>query len=348
MLTSPAPLPMTKPALVALTLLCAVAHADPVRIRIASVAPEGTSWAREFAALTRDVAAGTDGQVQLKFYLGGVAGDEMTVVDRIRRGQLDGSAAAVNCEVLAPSFRVAHVLGLFRSRDEFRHVLGKLRQRLYKEFRAAGFAGLGLGNFGNVILFSRHPVRSMAELKKHRYWVWKQDEVWTRFLPEMGIQGTPLDIGDAARAYEDARVDGFFSVPMAALAFQWSAQTRYFSDMHMAAVPGCLIVAQRALDPLPLAHQQAIREAGARMEARFEEIGRREDAALIGGLFERQGLIRVHADDTFRAEFFEAARQARERIGPALVPPELIQQVLAWLADYRADHPTAATDLPSR
>jgi TRAP-type transport system periplasmic protein len=328
-----------KAAWFALALLSAVAHADPVRLRFASVAPEGTSWAREFAALTREVAAATQGEVQLKFYLGGVAGDELTVLDRIRRGQLDGSAAAINCELLAPSFRVAHLLGLFRSRDEFRHVLGKLRQRLYKEFQAAGFAGLGLGNFGSVMLFSRYPVRNMAELRQHRYWVWKLDDVWTRFLPLMGVNGVPLDLPEAARAYEDKRTDGFFSVPMGALAFQWSAQTRYFSDMHMAAVPGCLIVAQRALDALPIVHQQALRAAGARMEVRFEEIGQREDAALVGGLFERQGLTRVHADANFRTEFFEAARLARERIGAELVAPELIQQVLSWLGDYRADHP---------
>jgi TRAP-type C4-dicarboxylate transport system substrate-binding protein len=275
--------------------------------------------------------------VQLKFYLGGVAGDEMAVLERIKRGQIDGSAGALNCEKLSPSLRVARIPGLFRAREEFRHVLGKLRKRLDKEFAHSGFLAIGLGSFGSVMLFSREPVRTMEELRHGHYWIWELDEVYQKLLPEMGIHTVPLPVDQAGRAYADGRHDGFFSVPGGALAFQWSAQTRYFSDLHFSTLPGCLILAQRAVDPLPLAWQQAIRDAGARMESRFEEIGRLEDEALETRLFEKQGVTRVPASEGFRAQFFEAARQARDRVGTKIIAPELIAQVLEWLADFRAE-----------
>jgi hypothetical protein len=40
----------------------------------------------------------------------------------------------------------------------------------------------------------------------------------------------------------------------------------------------------------------------------------------------------------FLSEFFELARDVRARADNRVVDEKLIQQVLAWLADYRAEH----------
>jgi hypothetical protein len=46
----------------------------------------------------------------------------------------------------------------------------------------------------------------------------------------------------------------------------------------------------------------------------------------------------VPVTPAFRAEFFEAARVAREKLGDQLVPRALLQKVMSMLADYRAEH----------
>src|SRR4051812_33372117 len=82
--------------------------ADPSRVvRMASVVPEGTSWARELRAWARDVETQTRGALKIKLYLGGIGGDELEVENRIRRDQLDGAVSAgMLCEKLAPTMRV--------------------------------------------------------------------------------------------------------------------------------------------------------------------------------------------------------------------------------------------------
>ena len=79
---------------VALLVLCAasVAQAAPSVIRFSSPAPEGTAWAREGLAFKRDVESLTHGQVTIKLYFGGITGEEMQTVERVRRDQLDGFA----------------------------------------------------------------------------------------------------------------------------------------------------------------------------------------------------------------------------------------------------------------
>jgi TRAP-type C4-dicarboxylate transport system substrate-binding protein len=304
---------------------------------MAAYAPEGTIWARQFHAFDREVQAATGGKVQIKWYLGGIAGDEATALARVRKGQLDGEAGALFCEELAPSIRVGRVVGLFRNRDEWHHVMGRLRKDLDRELQKSGFVNLGIGTFGNILMFSRDPIRTIADLQRERFWVYDLDTVTQAMLRQMGANLAPLPVDDGLKAYDERRVDGFLVTAAIALAFQFSARTRYYSDLAVGILPGCIVIAQRAFDPLSLDEKAAIMDAAAHFQARFEELGREQDDALLGGLFQRQGLRETKADPVLREAFFEAAHAAREKLGAGLVSEELLQRVLTWLADFRAD-----------
>jgi TRAP-type C4-dicarboxylate transport system substrate-binding protein len=315
------------------------ARAEPIVLRMATVAPPGSAWARLEVDFERDIEALTAGRVHMKWYLGGIAGDELEMAERIRREQLDGVASGgMLCMKLAPSMRVLRVLGLFQNRDESAYVSGRLKPLFDEEFARAGFVNLGEFGIGPDVLFSREPVRSLAELRKTRLWIWDIDAVLALELPLLGVPVVPLPITQANRSFERGSFDGFYAVPTGALAFQWSAGARYFADLRPSFLRGCLVVTSRAFDELPADGQRAMRAASAKLLARIEDLGRAQDEALLGGLFAKQGVQRIAVGDLFRMEFFEAARAARERLGDRLVPSELLGKVLALLADYRAEH----------
>src|SRR6202012_1205414 len=81
------------------------ARADRIVLRMATAAPDATSWAKELRAFGRDVEASTDGQIAIKWYMGGVAGDEKEALERIGKTQLDGMASGIECGEIAPSMR---------------------------------------------------------------------------------------------------------------------------------------------------------------------------------------------------------------------------------------------------
>jgi TRAP-type C4-dicarboxylate transport system substrate-binding protein len=324
--------------LLASTSALAEPTAAPIRIRMAAYAPEGTSWAREFHTIDREVQEGTRGRVQMHWVLGGIAGDEFTALERVRKGQLDGEAGALFCERLAPSMRVGRIVGLFQNREEWHYVMSRLLRELDAEFAKSGFVNLGIGSFGNVMVFSRHPVRSMADFKRQRLWVYDLDDINRVMLRRMGANLVPLPLDQALKAYDEERIDGYLATATAALAFQWSARVRFYSDLAVSELPGCFVIAQRALDPLTLAQREVIRTAVAKFVGRFNELGRMQDAQLLNGVFEKQGLHPIPASEALRSDFYEAARTARDQVGGQLVPPELLQRTLSWLADYRSEH----------
>ncbi|MGZ3426161.1 MAG: TRAP transporter substrate-binding protein DctP [Polyangia bacterium] len=323
---------------VALIWAAASARAEPIAVRMASMAPDGTAWARELKAYARDVAGLSNNELRLKLYLGGIAGDEAAVPDRIKKGQLDGEMAAVTCERMAPSLRVLRVPGLIRRRDEANYVIDRLRPTIDAEFRKNGFALLGLTWFGSDILFTKKPVHSMDELRKLRLWIWNLDVVWSNEMQHLGLQVVPLSVEAAGQAYDDGKVDGLLALPSAALVYQWSARSRYFTDLPIAAMAGCNFVSTSVFDGLSMTAQSALRQASAKLNFRISEANGALEDALIGGLLEKQGVHRQPANEQFRIIFFDAAKDAREKLPSSIVPPQLITQVMGWLSDYRASH----------
>ena len=317
--------------------LASAARADEVTLRMGTMAPDGTAWARELNAFSREIESRTAGQVRVKWYFGGISGDEPTMGERIRRGQLDGAASGGPlCEALAPSMRVMRVVGLLTTQKEAGYLAGQLWSVFQSEFHKSGMVALGTTPLGPHILFSRTPIRSLDEFKRTRFWVWDRDDVLRAELATFGADMVALPVADAYAAYDEHRIDGFIAPASVALAFQWSALARYVTDLRLDYITACVVVADRAFDPLPPAAREVIRSAGGKLAARFSDIGAEQDQLLLDRLFKRQGVITVPVDPRLATEFFELARATRDRLDPRLVPAALLSRVLGILADFRA------------
>jgi TRAP-type C4-dicarboxylate transport system substrate-binding protein len=331
----------------ALTLALALALALPSTataepkyvIRMAAIAPEGTGWAREVRGFSRELEAATHGDVLIKWYMGGIAGNEVQVLDRIQRGQLDGAASAGPlCQRWSPLWRVFAVMGLFQSREELDYVQQQLRGPLEEDFRKAGFEMLGMGDLGPHVILSNAPLRTLDDFRHIKLFHWNLEEVGLMMSREMGLQVVPLPLEEAARAYDERRVEAFVSVPTATLGFQWYTRAHHMLDLRMGFVAGCIAMTSRAFDRLPPPYRREALAAAAKLAVRIGDMGRRQDEQLLSGAFQKQGVSPAAATEALRTQFLSVARAARERLGARLVPREVMQRVLALLADYRAEH----------
>ncbi|MDB4970205.1 MAG: TRAP-type C4-dicarboxylate transport system, substrate-binding protein [Myxococcales bacterium] len=308
-------------------------------LRIATVSPTGTTWARLVESMGNDIERMTNGKVHIKWYFGGIAGDEMEAARRMQAGQLDGLlSGGPYCESAMPTMRVLSIPALFQDRDEAAYVMHLLRPDLNQEAERSGYALMGTTGLGPALVFSRMPIRNMSELRKTRLWAWDLFGGEIAAERKMGLSIEPAAVERASRAYDDNKVDGFISIPAAALAFQWSARARYIVGLRIRYLTACVLISHASLDRLPIEHQNAIRASFAKGDARMEDLGRQQDDELLGGLFARQGLQPVPVSETFRSQFFEAARKARQALGERLVPPDLLARIEHLLADYRAEH----------
>ena len=330
---------VTRATLVAGALLVASdgGAAEPTHLlRMAAIAPEGSMWGRLLVEMDQEVRASTRGSLRIKWTFGGVAGDETTALDRVRRHELDGEAGAAFCARVAPTLRVLEVAGLVQDDDEAESILRALRPEVEHDFEHTPFRLLALSSgFGHRVLFSRAPVRSLEELRRGRYWVYELDDVEVAQYAKMGITVEPSRPEQAAQRFDSGRLDGFISIPYAAVAYRYSTRARYYTDLHAGFLPGCLVVARDRFAALTPGERKALHEAATRLETRFRLAGREQDRALEASLLAKQGLKEAALSPSFRAAFLDAARAAGDRLGPELVPRGLVERVRGLLEDIR-------------
>jgi TRAP-type transport system periplasmic protein len=71
---------LSRAVMTVLATLSLAASAHAATLKIATLAPEGSSWMREMRAAGDALKAGTEGRVELKFFPGGVMGNGETVL----------------------------------------------------------------------------------------------------------------------------------------------------------------------------------------------------------------------------------------------------------------------------
>ncbi len=329
----------------AILTVAVVVHAAPARgepvahLRFAAIAPEGTSWAREARAFSREIAAASEGRVDVRMYLGGIAGDDLEMGRRMRRDQLDGVlSAGTVCQEVAPSFRVFRIPGLIQDRGEIGYVLTRLLPTLQAEARKHGVVLLASASMGRDVVVSRVPIDSLDTLRRLPLWQWDLEPVTIAYSRAMGLHVVPLPVAEAGRAYEERRTDGFIAIPTAIFGFQWFTRELYLSELPFAPVIGCVLMSTAAFDRLPPELRPVIEGAAVKMGLRYTETTRMQDEQLLGGLFAKQGVHITAVTPFLRAQFLEAAKAARERLGATVVPSELLLRVQSFLADYRNEH----------
>jgi TRAP-type C4-dicarboxylate transport system substrate-binding protein len=156
------------------------------------------------------------------------------------------------------------------------------------------------------------------------------------------MSGVPLGFDKGLAAYDEHKIDGFIIIPAGALAFQWTSNAKYVLKLPTTFISGCFIVANRAFDSIPLAHQKAIRAAAAKAFVRVSDMGRIIDDQLLGSLLQRQGLKAVEPSDELRHDFAAAAHDAIVKLGTKLMPKALLDEVNRYVAEYRASHKHAS------
>lgn len=328
-----------------LALALAAAAAAPAlaqqkTIKLATLAPEGTSWMNVMADLDREVRERTGGAVGFKFYPGGVAGDEKVVLRKMKVGQLQGGAfSGTGLGEINPSCRVLELPFLYREYGEIDHVKSKIDGRLRAEFEKKGHVLLGWAEVGFAHMFSNRRLMTIEDVRSSKPWVWEGDPLATEAFRAFGVNPTPLALPDVLTSLQTGLIDTVYNSPMACIGLQWFPKLKYMLAEPITCGQGAILVQKSFFDKLAPEHQQVLRELGEKHGERLKEISRKENAEAVPTLKEKG--IEVLVWDPQEVAGFEPVGQkvAESLAGEGegkLFSRALLDEVRALLAEYRA------------
>ncbi len=239
--------------------LATPALAAPVEIKIATVAPNGSSWMKIFNKMKKKVKKETAGEVKIKFYAGQVQGDEKDVVRKMRTGQLQGgSFTAVGLGKLNPKVLVLQMPMLFDTEKELDKVRKAMRTEFEMSFINKGYVLLGWGDVGWVYIFSKKPIDSQPSLRKQKVWVWKDDPISKKMMKIAGVSPQLLGLPGVYPALNTGMVNAVYNAPLACLTLQWYTKVKYYTDYKLAIAIGATVINKATWDKISAANQKKV------------------------------------------------------------------------------------------
>ncbi|TET84250.1 MAG: ABC transporter substrate-binding protein [Desulfobacteraceae bacterium] len=221
-------------------------------IKFATVVPEGSTWMKHMRALDKELREKSDGRLGFRFYAGGIAGDEVDVLKKMRIGQIHCAAfSGVGFGQILPMVRVLDLPFLFRNDKEIDLVHGEMRPFFTNEFRRKGFELLAWGEVGNVHLFSREPIQRVKDLSGLKVWTWSGDPIAKQTFSNMGVNPIPLSITDVTTALNTGMIDTIYAPPLGALALQWHRSMKYMTALPLTHSTGAVLITSKYFKKLP-------------------------------------------------------------------------------------------------
>lgn len=151
--------------LVLLALFGSKAHADVVRLRVGTLAVDGSRYMTDILAMSKEIELRTRRRVRLDWVTGGQLGDDHAMAKQIRDGSLDGGGLSETGLIsLVPEMAAWQYPGLFRDYLEVDRATAALDAQIRERFAShqlvfAMWADLGFAN-----LFSTQPIANLREL----------------------------------------------------------------------------------------------------------------------------------------------------------------------------------------
>lgn len=302
-------------------------------IKIASLAPKGSSWMKSFEKTNRDIKSATNGEVELKIYGGGVMGDEGAMVRKIRTGQLDGAAVTnVGLGDIAAELLVLQLPLTFKDYKELDYVRDKMTPTFEKILAEKGFVLLHWGDVGFNYVFSNEAVGVPNDIKKTKMWVWDADPISKAVMEVAGVNGVLMGVPDVLPSLQTGVIDAFNNSPYGAVALQWHTKASYVLNLKLAMVIGGLVVSKKTWDAIPANHQEAIMKIAHKNGLDLLTQIRRDNQNAIGTI--QKSSIQLTQPGDINA-WLTLAKSVEAKLSGTLFPKPLVAEMKKHLADYR-------------
>ncbi|MFB6265269.1 MAG: TRAP transporter substrate-binding protein DctP [Bradymonadaceae bacterium] len=302
-------------------------------LKIASLAPEGSTWAKAIERMDRKIRKRTDGKVSLQLYPGGVMGDEPAMVRKMRTGQLDGAAVTnTGLAKIAPEVLVLQLPLLFKNWDEVDYVRQKMSEKFQSLLRDSGFTLLSWGDVGFNYIFAKKPIRKPTDLQSVKLWVWESDPIMKKIVEIGDVNAVPLTVTDVLPSLSTGVINAFSNSPYGAVSLQWYTRADYVTNLKLGVVVGGLVVRTKSLQKLPEKYRSIVHEV-------TDEYGRemleqiRKDNRKAMKTIQSTGVEVVQPKSM--EKWNEMAKKTRQELAGELFPATLLETIKGHLETYR-------------
>jgi len=304
-------------------------------IKLATLAPEGSTWAKTFNALGSEIMKKTENKVQFRIYPGGILGDEKDVLRKMKIGQIQGAAlTAGGLSAIYKDIDVLQIPFLFQSYGEVDYVLTKMDSYFRKGFEENGYVLLGWSEAGFIYLMSTIPIASVSDLKKAKVWIWEESPMSKAIFDEAGVSAIPLSIPDVMVGLQTGLVNVVYVPPTGAISLQWFTKIKYVTDVPLVYLLGGLVLRKDTFNQIPPSLQSILLESFQKHLEPLKAVTRDENRDAMK-VMTKQGVKLVTPSKDQVDEFKKLSNKAMGHITGQSFSKKSLEEATSLLESYK-------------
>lgn len=306
------------------------AAAAGTELRIATVAPAGSSFHKRLQALSTEWSHGAGG-VSMNIYAG-TQGGELQIVRRMRVGQIQGAMlTSVGLAQIERSVTALQYMPMmFHDWDDVDAVREKLRPELERRLSDAGYIVMFWADAGWVRYFSNKPIKRLQDMKSLRVYASSGDpesvELMRSYYTPVVLEPDQILLG-----LRNGMIDALPVPAFLANFSQVPTYAPYMLDLRWAPITGALVVTRRAWDKLDPAAQAWLRESSEKAGVEMRRASRAEDEQAVQAMKDKMGLKVIPMTPEAEREWRAEVAHIYPRIRGTLVPAQMFDVTVETL-----------------
>ncbi|MGA9575299.1 MAG: TRAP transporter substrate-binding protein DctP [Lysobacterales bacterium] len=333
--------PMAARIIMGLILLGAVSTASAQTIKLATIAPEGSSWMDAMRAGAAEIDKRTAGRVKFKFYGGGVQGNDRQVLRKIRIGQLHGGAFTANGLIDVQKDSQLYALPmLFNNLEEVQFVRTRMDAKLRDLIEQAGYVNFGFAGGGFARLMSNKPIANLKDLQGKKVWIPDGDRFAYEASKALGISPVLMPLTDVMTGLQTELIDTIMSPPAATIILQWNTKVSYITELPVSYIFAMIAIDKKYFDRIQTADQAIVREVMEKIYQAFDHQGNEDNQKAYKALIDN-GMKPVTPDQGQVPEWRKAVQASNRRLAEeGAIDISLLDELDCYLDSFRTGDTT--------
>jgi TRAP-type transport system periplasmic protein len=307
-----------------------------VRIKLGTLAPQGSTWHQLLMSMAEDFSKASSGKVELKIYAGGTQGNEGEMIRKVSIGQLHAaSMTAIGLHEITPEPQAEDVPFMINSYEEYDYVHEKIRGKLEDAIARKNFQVLQWGEVGFVHLFSTQPHRTPADFGKGKVFTWNGDPGAEAAWKAAGFHPVVLSSTDLVPALTSGMINIVGQPPLYAYTTNLYSRANHMLDLHWGFLTGATVVRKDTWEKIPQEVRQQLLQIAEDYSKKTREDVRSQNEVAIQQMKKRGLHVNPPLD---MAAWEKAAENANAVVRGKVVPVEIYDEVKKYRDEYRAQH----------
>ena len=249
------------------------AGAQAQTLKAADVHPAGYPTVVAVENMGKKLEAATQGRIKFQMFPGSVLGGEKEMIEQTQVGAIQILRTSLGpIGPVTPEVNIFNMPFVFRDIKHMRAVIdGPIGQELLDKISASSNRLIGLAwmDGGSRSLYTKKPVRSMADLKGQKIRM-MGNPLFVDTMNAMGGNGISMGYGEVFSALQTGVIDGAENNPPSLFtANHFKAGAKYYTQTNHLIIPEILVMSKLSYDKLS-AEDQALAKKLAR-EAQLEQ-----------------------------------------------------------------------------